>query len=197
MRRPSSITRTRRSPRKMPFMNRNQFGATFGGPIKKRQAVLFRVLPGHARSRRRGCDQGRCRAAGSDRRPQRTRASSTRFSPVMENHLRGPDQPGSAWAILNAKLAQRPIPDSQRADHQSHRPVLLGYDAVVQGPNAQSTVNQGIANIDYVVSDKDRLTGKYLSSTTPTTNPFGSVGRLLGISAATSAGSQVASINNT
>jgi hypothetical protein len=50
----------------------------------------------------------------------------------------------------------------------------------VQGPNAQSSVNQGIANVDYNVSDMDRLTVKYYYQNNPTTNPFGAVGALLG-----------------
>ena len=68
----------------------------------------------------------------------------------------------------------------------------LGYDAVVQGPNAQSSVDQGIANVDYSLSDMDRLTGKYYFQNNPTTNPFGAVGALLGFPQQLSAGSQVA-----
>ena len=75
--------------------------------------------------------------------------------------------------------------------------LALGYDAVVQGPNAKSNVDQGIANIDYVVSDMDRLTGKYYVQNNPTSNPFGAVGDLLGFAQQLQAGSQVASINNT
>ena len=56
----------------------------------------------------------------------------------------------------------------------------LGYDAVVQGPNAQSNVDQGIAGIDYVVNDRDRMGIKYYVQNDPTTNPFGASGVLLG-----------------
>jgi hypothetical protein len=68
---------------------------------------------------------------------------------------------------------------------------------VEQGPNATSNVSQGIGAIDYVLSDRDRLTGKYYIQTDPTTNPFGAVGALLGFGQQMQSGSQVGSINNT
>ena len=73
----------------------------------------------------------------------------------------------------------------------------LGYDAVVQGPNSMAPVDQGIANMDYQVNDKDRLSGKYYIQNNPTTNPFGAVGSLLGFPQQLSAGSDVATITNT
>ena len=66
--------------------------------------------------------------------------------------------------MLQAKLpnGQYLFPSAQITD--SATALALGYDAVVQGPNAKSRVDQGIANVDYVVNDKDRLTGKLLLS---------------------------------
>ncbi len=64
----------------------------------------------------------------------------------------------------------------------------LGYDAIVQGPNSQSSVDQGIAGIDYQVKPWDRLSAKYYIQNDPTTNPFGAVGSLLGFSQALSGG---------
>ena len=58
-------------------------------------------------------------------------------------------------------------------------------------------MDQGIANIDYVVNDKDRLSVKYYVQDNPTTNPFGAVGNLLGFGQQLNAGSQVATIDNT
>ena len=46
-------------------------------------------------------------------------------------------------------------------------------------------VDQGIANVDYVLSDKDRLGVKYYVQNNPTTNPFGAVGCAARISATT------------
>ena len=85
-----------------------------------------------------------------------------------------------AAAMLRAKLpnGQYLIPSAQITDPSLA--TFLGYDAVLQGPNAQSNVDQGIANVDYAVSDKDRLGVKYYVQDNPTTNPFGAVGSLLG-----------------
>ena len=66
----------------------------------------------------------------------------------------------------------------------------------MQGPNTQATVNQGIAGIDYVLSSKDRLSGRYYIQSNPTNNPFGAVGSLLGFAQQLSAGSQVFSLAN-
>ena len=73
----------------------------------------------------------------------------------------------------------------------------LGYDAIVQGANSTSSVDQGIANIDYAVSEKDRLTGRYYVQQNPTSTPFGAVGSSLGFPQQISAGGQVVSLNNT
>ena len=51
--------------------------------------------------------------------------------------------------------------------------------------------------MDYVFSDKDRLSVKYYIQNDPTTNPFGAVGSLLGFPQKLEAGSQVVSIANT
>jgi len=102
----------------------------------------------------------------------------------------------AALSILQAKLpnGQYLIPSAQYTRAQA---TALGYDAVVQGPNSTSSVDQGIANIDYQLNSKDRLSGKYYIQTNPTVSPFGAVGSLLGFSQQLLAGSDVASITNT
>jgi hypothetical protein len=99
--------------------------------------------------------------------------------------------------LFNAKLpnGQYLIPSAQITDPT--RAQTLGYDAVVQGPNSQSTVDQGIASVDYVISQKDRLSAKYYNQSNPTTNPFGTSGVLLGFAQQLSAGSQVIAVTNT
>ena len=101
----------------------------------------------------------------------------------------------AASQLLNAKLpnGQFLIPSAQYAKTQASQ---LGYDAVVQGPNTQATVSQGTFGVDYVISSKDRLAGRYYIQSNPTNNPFGAVGGLLGFPQQLSAGSQVFSLSN-
>jgi len=66
-----------------------------------------------------------------------------------------------AAAMLQATLpnGQYLFPSAQITNSTTAN--ALGYDAVVQGPNAKSNVDQGMANVDYVLSEMDRLTAKY------------------------------------
>jgi hypothetical protein len=179
-----------------PFLNRNMFGATLGGPIKKDKLFFFGSYQGirvsdAAESIRDvtvplGLTDDRS-AAGI------ISAMQSSFNKTITASQINP----AALNLLQAKLpnGQYLIPSAQITD-----PTMatnLGYDAVVQGRNSLAPVNQGIANIDYQVNDRDRLSGKFYIQNNPTTNPFGAVGSLLGFAQQLSAGSDVVSITNT
>ena len=181
---------------KVPFLNRNQFGATLGGPIKKDKLFYFvsyqgvRVADASDAARTATVPLG----LTSDRSAQGiiNMIQSSYGKAITASQI----NPAAA-AMLSAKLpnGQYLIPSAQITN-----PTLatnLGYDVFQQGPNATSNVDQGIANIDYVVNDKDRLSVKYFVQNDPTADPFGSVNQLLGFPQQLQAGSQVASINNT
>ena len=164
---------------KDPYLNRNQFGATVGGPIQKNKLFYFLSYQGVRIADASDSIKDVTVPLGltDNRSPQGiinaiqnstgTLIPASSISPV-------------AAAMLSAKLktGQFLIPSAQITD--PNLATSLGYDAVTQGPNAKSNVDQGIANIDFVASDKDRLTGKYYVQENPTTNPFGAVGTSLG-----------------
>jgi hypothetical protein len=178
-----------------PFLNRNAFGGTIGGPIIKDKLFFFgsyqgvRIADAQASTK----DVTVPLALTNDR--------STQGIVNMINSSYGittfnsSDINQAAANLLNATLpnGQFLIPSAQYTPTQAQ---LLGYDAVVQGPNTQATVSQGIASIDYVFSSKDRLAGRYYIQSNPTNNPFGAVGSLLGFPQQLSAGSQVFSLSN-
>ena len=193
-----------------PFLNRNQFGATAGGPIKKDKLFFFgsyqgvriadaepatkdTTVPFHLTDDRSA--QGITNMLNADFFPG-CGPGQTPPNPCFSGQLNG-----AAMSLLNAKLpnGQFLIPSVSPATFAKGvaSAQALGFDAVVQGPNAHSSVNQAIASVDYVLNAKDRLSTKYYFQSDPTTNPFGAVGSLLGFPQQLSAGSQVVSISNT
>ncbi len=178
------------------FLNRNQFGATLGGPIKKNKLFYFLSYQG-------------VRIADSTDSTKEVTVPLTltddRSSQGIINTIQGAygktvaasALSTQALGLLQAKGAngQYLIPSAQITNPTTAS--ILGYDAVVQGANAKSNVDQGIANVDYEISDKDRLGVKYYVQTDPTTNPFGAAGVLLGFPQQLSSGSQVISLDNT
>jgi hypothetical protein len=177
-----------------PFLNRNMFGGTVGGPIIKNKLFFFGSYQGVRISDEAASTKNVTVPLGltNDRSTQGiiNMIQATYGTTITASQINS-----AAAQLLNAKLpnGQYLIPSAQ---YNSTQAVALGYDAVVQGPNTEATVNQGIASIDYVVSSKDRLSGKYYYQSNPTNNPFGAVGSLLGFPQQLSAGSQVVSLSN-
>ena len=190
-----------------PFLNRNQFGATLGGPIKKDKLFYFFSYQGVRIADQETSTKDVTVPLGltNDRSAQGiANAINSSFLPGCGPGQNPPNPcfqssqvSTQAMNLLNAKLPNQQylIPSAQITDPT--KAATLGYDAVVQGPSSKANVDQGIAGVDYVVNTKDRLSGKYYIQNNPTTNPFGAVGSLLGFAQQLSAGSQVFSLTNT
>jgi hypothetical protein len=181
---------------KDPFLNRNQFGGVVGGPIKKDKLFYFlsyqgiRVVDAAESQKTVTVPLG----LTSDRSAQGilNAVSSSGYAAITTSQISAP-----ALSMLQATLpnGQYLIPSAQITNKAQAK--ALGYDAIEQGPNSSANVDQGIASIDYAISDRDRLSGKYYVQNDPTDSPFGAVGSLLGFAQTLEAGSQVASISNT
>jgi hypothetical protein len=181
---------------KVPFLNRNQFGGILGGPIKKDKLFYFFSYQGMRIADAANATQTATvpLSLTDDRSAQGIiNTIQTAYGQTISANQINP----SALAMLQAKLPSGHylIPSAQIADPATA--LGLGYDVVVPGGNSKANVDQGIADIDYVVNDKDRIGVKYYIQDNPTTNPFGAVGSLLGFPQQLAAGSQVGSINNT
>ncbi|MGB2624999.1 MAG: TonB-dependent receptor [Candidatus Acidiferrum sp.] len=178
-----------------PFLNRNSFGVTFGGPIKKDKLFYF------------GSYQGvRIADAGSSLKGVNVpldltndRTSQGIINMVQADYgktITANQINNAAMNLLNVKLPNGNylIPS---ATFTAAQQTALGYDAIVQGPNSEASVNQAIGAVDYVPNLKDRLAVKYYFQSDPTSNPFGAVGSLLSFPQKLAAGSQVVSVSNT
>jgi hypothetical protein len=182
---------------KVPFYNRNQFVGAVGGPIKKDKLFYFltyqgiRVVDAYSSTQTLTVPL----ELTNDRSTQgilntlqaaypTATFNASQLSPVSVALLQQKAPNGSYFiptpSITNVTQAK-----------------ALGYDAVLQGANSTANVDQGIANIDYVVNDRDRLSAKYYVQQNPTVNPFAPADSLSGFGQNINAGSQVETVGNT
>jgi hypothetical protein len=181
---------------KVPFLNRNTFGGILGGPIKKDKIFCFVSYQGvriaDGQSSTVGAivpisltnDRSATGIINAIQTDYATTVTAAQLNPV-------------AMAMLSAKLPNGSylIPTPNITNPATAK--QLGYDALQIGPNTQARVNQGSANIDYMISDKDRLAAKYYIQNDPTTTPFAAVTQALGFPQTLTSGSQVISFDNT
>jgi hypothetical protein len=133
---------------KVPFLNRNAFGATLGGPIKKDKLFYFASYQGVRIADAEPSLKGATvpLALTDDRSTQGiiNMVQTTYGTAITASQVNT-----AAMNLLNAKLpnGQFLIPSAQITDPTTATD--LGYDAAVQGANSESTVNQFIVSVDY------------------------------------------------
>jgi len=171
-----------------PVLHRNTFGGTLGGPIKHDKVFFFGSYQGV-----RVSDQ----LQGTQHITVPHQLTSDRTAGTLQSEFGVPSIDPAALALLNAKttgggylIPSPTITDVNEANS-------LGYNTVLNGPNARFTVDQFNGNIDYNFSPTDRLAGKYFFQRDPTTTPFAEYAQLLGFGQQLNAGSQALSLDNT
>jgi hypothetical protein len=182
---------------KVPFFNRNQFVASVGGPIKKNKVFYFLTYQGVRVSDAYGATSNVTvpLTLTNDRSTQGILSALQAAYPTQSINATQISAP--AIALLQQKLpgGQYFIPTPQITNAAQAK--ALGYDATLYGPNATANVDQGIANIDYLVNDKDRLSVKSYTQRNPVDNPFAPSDALIGFGQNINAGSDVGNITNT
>lgn len=188
----------------VPYLKRNTFGVTLGGPIRKDKLFFFASYQGQrAVDQDSSLSEVRTLAGLTDN--NRDAASLAGLANAAFNPTCGPAQnpPNPcltasdinqvALNIMNLKLpnGQFFIPSENPKINQA-----LGYNALIVGPNTTFSADQVNGNIDYNFSAKDRLAGKYYYQNDPTFAPF-AISQVGNFPQQLSAGSHLFSLENT
>lgn len=189
----SGIGPTHGDPR--PYLRRNSFGATLGGPILKDKLFFFGSYQGQRVVDQDSSFSGVTTLAGLTDTNRDAAGLAALANASFGTNLTASDIDSVALKIMNLKLpnGQFFIPSlNVPAQNQQQ----LGYDAIVVGPNTTFNASQLNGNIDYNFSSKDRLAGKYYFQSDPTYAPF-AISQAGGFPQTLSAGSQTYSLENT
>jgi hypothetical protein len=169
----------------------NRYGADVGGPIRKDKLFFFAGYQGIM-------DHDASRGTQTLTVPQHLTndRSAQGLANMVQTDYGKTIAPSAispaALALFNAKVGGQyliPTPILTGAPASA-----LGYDAILIAP-ATFEANMGVGDLDYLVSDKDRLALKFFTQTNPTSNPF--TGSTLGFAQVTQAGAQTATLDNT
>ncbi|SPF37459.1 conserved hypothetical protein [Candidatus Sulfopaludibacter sp. SbA4] len=177
---------------KVPALHYNRPGATIGGPIFKNKLFFFGAfqdiqdfdalngtktanVPLHLTDDRSA--QGLVNMLQAD---LGATVTASQINPA-------------ALALFSAKVGGNYlIPSAQLTNLAQAQ--QLGYDVFLQAP-ASFIAHQAVADLDYLINSKDRLSQKYIYQNSPSAAPFGG-GSTLGFPKAIKTGTQTGSLDN-